>query len=287
MPYYVAAWLANIFFGFGSVASKLSSKHQLSNPWLLNFVLGVFITVFTIPIALIAGIHWPTHWGVLWLTGVSSMISGTLFVLAMYKLDISTLSPLYSFKIVFNIVIGLLFFGEQLTLQQWIFVFFIFAAGLFVSVDEKQSMRSFFRPVILLALSAVLASTLFNATIKHALGFEGFWEVNVWSNVLAMILSLITAPLFWKDLKKTQVRMYSGVTISALVYALALAFANMAYAVNIGLSSAILAVPMSMIMAILFSLIKPELLEKHTMKIYAVRFAAAGVMFWAALRLSG
>lgn len=286
MPYYVAAWLANIFFGFGSVASKLSSKHQLSNPWLLNFILGVFITVCTIPIAVVAGIHMPTHWGALWLTGVSSMISGTLYVLAMYKLDISTLSPLYSLKIVFNIIIGLLFFSERLTLEQMTFVFLVFIAGLFVGIDEKQSIRSFFRPVILLALSAVFSSTLFNATIKYALQYEGFWEVNLWSNVFAMILSLITVPLFWKDLRKTHVRQYSGTVISALVYTIALALANVAYAVNIGLSSAILAVPMSMIMAILFSIIKPELLEKHTMKVYAIRFTAAAVMFWAAVRLS-
>jgi hypothetical protein len=41
-----------------------------------------------------------------------------------------------------------------------------------------------------------------------------------------------------------------------------------------------------MILAFLFSVFAPKLLEKHTMKVYAVRFAAAAVMIAAALKLS-
>lgn len=287
MPFYVAAWLTNIFYGFGSIASKLSSKHQLSNPWLFNFVLGVIITLGTIPIAIANGVQWPIHWGALWLAGLFSALAGTLFVLAMYKLDISILSPLYSLRVAFSILLGMIFFGELLTIFQLVLVSIIFIAGLFVSVDEHLSIRSFFRPVIGLAILAVLSSAIYSATLKSAMQVEGYWEVTLWNNVLAVIITFVTVPLFWKDLRKMHMKYYSGVAISGLAYTFGALTANIAYATNIGLSAAILAVPMSMIMAILFSLIKPELLEKHTLKIYAIRLSAAAVMVWAALRLSG
>ena len=71
---------------------------------------------------------------------------------------------------------------------------------------------------------------------------------------------------------------------------LALAFgtlaANKAYAVNVSISSVITALPISMIMVFVLSIFAPKLLEKHPVKVYAVRFAAAAVMFLASLGLS-
>jgi hypothetical protein len=61
---------------------------------------------------------------------------------------------------------------------------------------------------------------------------------------------------------------------------------NKSYTDNVTISSAIISLPMSMIMAFLFSIFAPNLLEKHTLKVYAIRFTAAAIMIISALKLS-
>jgi len=45
--------------------------------------------------------------------------------------------------------------------------------------------------------------------------------------------------------------------------------------------------PFSMIFAFMFSVFAPKLLEKHTLKIYVIRFSSVAVMIWAAIQLTG
>jgi ABC-type Na+ efflux pump permease subunit len=62
--------------------------------------------------------------------------------------------------------------------------------------------------------------------------------------------------------------------------------ANAAYAGNVGIASTVISLPFSMVIAFALSIFVPKLLEKHTMKIYAIRFSAAAVMIFSALKLS-
>jgi len=71
-----------------------------------------------------------------------SCISSTLFILALSQLDVSVLTPLFSFRTVFAVILGALFLNEVLTTHQYLLVAIIFVFGLFVSVDEKFSLRS-------------------------------------------------------------------------------------------------------------------------------------------------
>ena len=64
------------------------------------------------------------------------------------------------------------------------------------------------------------------------------------------------------------------------------AFEVLALRQNISISMTIISLPVSMLFAILFSVFAPKLLEKHTMKVYAIRLIAAGIMVAAALGLS-
>lgn len=61
--------------------------------------------------------------------------------------------------------------------------------------------------------------------------------------------------------------------------------ANKAYQENVTISTAIISLPGSMILAFVLSRIKPKLLEHHTLKVYTIRFLAAAVMFYSALQL--
>jgi drug/metabolite transporter (DMT)-like permease len=286
MPFYVYAWITNIFYGLGTVAAKLSGKHQIKNPWLLNFLWNLFTLLLTIIVALWYGVRWPTHWVPILLVGLFSAISGTFYILALNLLDISVMSPLYSFRSVFSVILGVLLFREFLAPWQYFFVGLIVLLGLFVSLDEHLSIRSFFHPSIALAVLAVCASTLYGVSIKYAMQFEGYWEVVLWGSILPVVFLLPTIPLFWRDIRKPSFGGYWGVILLTVFGFFGFLTSNKAYGQNVGITSAILSIPTSMILAFIFSLIAPQLLERHTLKIYAIRFSAAAVMILAALKLT-
>lgn len=286
MPFYIFAWIANIFYSLGGVVGKLSSKHQISNPWLFNFVWTALSILITIPFALAGHIQWPTHWGLLWLFGFTAAISGTLYILSLYALDVSILGPIYNLRTALIVASGVIFFHEKLAGYQMGLVFIIILAGLFVTMDEKHGLKSFLQKSVLLGLVTIVSSAIYNSLLKYTMQYESYWVVTLWSLILAQVFLLPTIPLFWRDLKKIPLREYGGVTASTLLLTFGLFATNKAFAQNLGISSAILTIPLSMIFAFLFSVFAPKLLEKHTMKVYAIRFGAAAVMIIAALQLS-
>ena len=84
-------------------------------------------------------------------------------------------------------------------------------------------------------------------------------------------------------ISKKQVGALAVISIAGTAGMLA---ANQSYTGNVGIAATIISLPIAMVLAFLFSVFAPTLLEKHTMKTYAIRFIAAGVMLVAALRLS-
>ena len=97
---------------------------------------------------------------------------------------------------------------------------------------------------------------------------------------------LVTWPKFGKDFKKIGPKEFGATLLGALTGVVGILASNKAFASNIGVSAAIISLPISMIIAFLFSVFAPQLLEKHTLKVYFVRFAAATVMILAALKLN-
>lgn len=116
--------------------------------------------------------------------------------------------------------------------------------------------------------------------------FEGYWEVTMWGNILTMVPLILTIPLFRKEVPSVPAKSYVGASVFTLLAFFGLLAANVAYKENISITNVIIAVPLSMILAFGFSVFAPKLLEKHTMKIYTIRFAAAAIMFAAAIKVT-
>jgi uncharacterized membrane-anchored protein len=146
----------------------------------------------------------------------------------------------------------------------------------------------------------MLTLAVYNAVLKITIAENGYWPVFYWTAILGQIMLLPTIPLFLTELRSSyrrervapreliplSARQLLSVANLALISLLANLAANKAFAANVSLSAAIVSLPLSMILAFLFSVFAPELLEKHSPKIYAIRFTAAAVMFWSALQLS-
>jgi drug/metabolite transporter (DMT)-like permease len=195
------------------------------------------------------------------------------------------IGSLYNFRTAITVILGALFLGEVLSVQQYILIGIIFVFGMLITIDERFSIRSFFKRGIAIALLGVSCSALMAIFIKKAVAEAGYWDTTLWMAVLGQIWLLPTIWFFKKDIVQSTPKQYlvtAGTAVAGVLGTLAM---NKAYSLNVSISSAIISLPFSLIMAFFFSIFAPELLEKHTLKVYAVRFISAAVMIVAALNL--
>lgn len=286
MSFYVFAWIASIFYGLEAVLGKLVSKYTVANPWLFNFIWsGMTLVLISVP-SFYYGVHWPHNWLPLLLASLFYAIGGLLYIIGIYYFDISALSPMYNFRTVFAVVLAAMMLGEVLAGYQYILIGLIFVAGIFLTMDERFSVKSFFSWPMLIIMGDMLGLALMGIYIKKAVAANDFWTVTFFLALLSQILFLGTIPMFkqdWKNLSWRQIPPIIWMTIAGFVATLA---ANKAYSLNVGISVTIISLPLSMVIAFILSWFVPELLEKHSNRVYLIRFSAAVIMLAAALFLS-
>lgn len=287
MPFYLYAWIAAVAFGSVLLIAKLTSKYSLSNPWLFNFFLNLLTFLFTIPFALANHASLPKEWFYLSIAAFFNAAFYITYILSVYRLDVTVFSPLFNFRSVFAVLISVAFLGEHIGGLESVLFLLIFIAGIFVSLDEKFSIKSFFNPSVGLALLGMLFLALSNVFTKLTLQTNPVWDGTLWIDALSVLFLLTTIPLFIKDIPKLSVKQINPIIFMAFAQVIALIASNTAYKENVSVTSFIVSLPMSMIMAFVFSIIKPSLLEKHTLKIYLIRFTAVSVMIASALKLNG
>ncbi len=286
MPFYIYAWIASFSSALIVIITKLTSKHAISNAWLFNFLWTLVILLFTIPAALSHHAGLPSDWTPIIIAAFFAALWNIFFILSIYRLDVSTLSPLFNFRTVFAVLLGVLFLHENLTSYQIILFLVIVITGVFATFDEKFSIKSFFKSSTAIGLLAMLFLALNSGFIKLALVRNTIWTVNLWESIITFLLISLTIPLFYKDFKRIKINQVLPIGAMGIFQTVTNFTANIAYGVNVSVTSLIMAVPISMILAFLFSVFAPTLLEKHTYKVYTIRFAAAIIMIFAALQLS-
>lgn len=282
---YIYAWIATLSSGLVAVLQKLTSKHSIANAWLMNFFFTLFILVFLIPLALMNHAGLPHSGTNIFLAAFFDELFWTLFILSLYKLDISVISPLFNFRSIFSILLGIVFLGEVLRLQQLFLILLIIICGFFVAIDEKFKITSFFKPAVALVITAMLALALNGYFINKAAVQNSFWEITLWQGIFSQLILMFTIPLFIKDLPKIKYKQLAILFFIAFVEVFYKLAANKAFSANLGITSVIISLPSSMIIAFLFSTFAPKLLEKHSIKVYLIRFSAAAVMIFASLHL--
>lgn len=285
MTLYFFAWSASLLYGLEGIFAKLISKHSVQNPWLLNFLWMLAMLIFTIPVALFFGASIPTNWIYIFLSSIFFASACILNTLAISKLDISVLVPLFSLRTAMAVMAGALFLDEILTSTQYLLIFIIFIFGIFVSVDEKFSLKSFFTRNIFIALACMVSLVFYAIFLKMSVPVNGFWGTTLWVPIIGQFWLLFTIPFFKDEIRGVSLKQYTMVAGIGLLGVLGTLAATAAYAKNVSLATVVISLPLSMLIAFMFSVFAPELLEKHPMKVYAVRFISATVMVIAALNL--
>lgn len=287
MPFYVFAWLGALFYGLTNVTGKLVSKYAIKNAWLFTILFAFFSLLFTIPFAVYNHVGMPVAWGNLSLSALFNCGYLVFYILAICTLDISVMSPLFNFRTAMGAILGFLILGESLSALNIVLVAIIFIAGFFVSLDEKFSLKSFFRLPILYGVLMAFSLAMTSIFINKSIADTGYWETNLFNPLISFVALLLTVPLFYKDIKTLNLKQIGGTAAMAFFIAIGNIVANRAFSENVSLSTAITSLPVSMFIVFILALFAPSLLEKHSLKVYAMRFGAAFIMIAAALKISG
>ena len=195
------------------------------------------------------------------------------------------MAPMFAFRTAIAVLFGALFLGEILTTNQYILVLMIFIAGIFVNLDEQFKLKSFFNRWVAVLLACMFFLVLQAVFVKKSVPINGLWNTTFWMALLGQLWLLGTIKFFKNDIVSTTKKQYGSMVILALIGIVVVITENTAYAGNVSISAVIISLPISMVLAFLLSRLMPELLEKHTLKIYAIRLIAAAVMITAALKL--
>ena len=286
MSYITLAWIATVIYGFETIIIKLSSKYAIKNPWLFNILWNALFALLMIPVYISQPVSIPHTWTSLLIASFLSAVCCVLFMIVTYRIDVSILSPLYNVRMGLTVLFAALMLGEHLTPYQVILVGVIVIMGFLVSIDEHFSLKSFFRRDILIAMVFMVLLALYYVYLKKTILDIGYWNATVWVAVFNLIFLLPTYPKFAKDIKTLTFKQLLPVLFVSVTSTVAYIVSNKAYEANVSIASVIISFPTSMVLAFVLAVIWPTLMERHSMKVYTLRFGAAAIMFWCAVQLS-
>lgn len=280
------AWIASIASGIEPIIIKASSKSLITNPWLFNILWIAFGIPLVVLFALGHGAGLPKDWLLIAAIAISAAGFYILYTLALYKIDVSVMAPLFSLRTVFAVLLGVVFLHEKLGIAGGLLIAVIVLASPFAAYDEHLKLKAYLQKPILLAAIAMLSLALMGYFTNLSANRNGYATTLLWQDFLVLVVLLPTlkfAHINRRTITRKRLLPFILLGIMAFLYT---ASVTKAYAVNLALSSAIVSLPLSMLFAAGLSVKYGELLEKHPLHVYAVRFTAGLTMVASAIALS-
>lgn len=281
------AWVACIASGITPLVIKASSKSLVKSPWLFNLLWLAFGIPLVVILAIFKGGGLPSNWSSVMLLSLSSALFYIFYTVSLYKLDVTTMGPLFSLRTVFAVILGIVILNERIGILGIALIVVIVLLSPLAAYDEHLKIKAFFRKYVLLAVIAMVSLAFMGYFTNISVARNGYATTLLWQDILTLLMLLPTLKLVKKaegekfTVKKLYPFMMLGLT--GFTYTVT---ATLAYAHNLALSSVIVSLPLSMIFAYLLSRKYARFLEKHPPKVYAIRFLAAFIMVGCAIWLS-
>lgn len=286
MPYYIFAFLAAIFFGLATIFGKLTGKYGIKNIYLFNFLWGFFDAVVLLPVLALTDVKWPREYFNLLFASFIWAYGGLLWIYCLSKIDVSIVTSLGNLRTGFTVLLGVLFFKEVLQFDQYLYIILIFICGFLATYDGKIHKVKFFEKNIWLLILSTLFFSGQGFFIGRSVMVNGLWTTSIGVIYLGTLMLLPTYFLFKKDLLNLNRKGLLGTFITAIIATIGTVSSNKAMSGNVSIASTIISIPVALILAPLFSLLFPSLLEKNSLKVYLVRFSATGLMIFCAWKLT-
>lgn len=280
------AWIASLASTAIPLITKATSKTLVKNSWLFNILWVAFSIPFLLILALMKGGGIPTNWIYLLLLSGCYSLYYICITLAVYKLDVTVVSPLFSLRAVFAVLLGIIFLHERISPLGLMLITLIIAATPLSAYNEKLRLKSFLHKHVFVAIFAMLMLALVGFFSHTSVAINGYATTLLWQGPLALIFLLPT--LKFIDFKhetftRKSFTPFIALGISGFIYTIT---ATTAYAHNLAISSIIVSLPLSMIFAYLLSKVNSHFFEKQSNKVYIIRFSGAFIMVGAGIWLS-
>lgn len=287
MSFVLIIWLSSLAFGLQTIIGKLTAKYSLSNPWQLNFFWTTFNLLLVLPIALAFGVaKVPNKLFPYMIAGLCLALGNILLTYSIYKLDVTVLSPLFSLRSAFTAILGAIFLNEHFSFFQYLLITAIFISGMLIQVDEHFSIKKFRFNHLKYGIACMFFLALSGITIKIASTNGTYWNNMLWINGFTSLFLTTTIPLFIKEIKQTPITKYIGALGYSLSGGLGRLFMFFGIAINATITTVVISLPVSMLITIPLSYVFPQLLEKHSTKIYLYRLLLAALMIGCSIKLS-
>lgn len=288
-PYILFSFLAAFGFALANLSNKFASKHKISNNWVLLFYYYLTIIPFLFLLPLIFNVTIPTSgWSYIFLYAVAFFIGNIFFTIAIYKLDVSTFAPFFQLQTAFIAILAFIFLKERFPLENYLPIAIMVLGSILVSMDEGISFKSYLKLATLLIIFQQLFHGFSNLFAGFALKSMNSFTFIFWGDLIASLLVLSIIPFVGIKKLKVSFSQVKPLFLGSLFSTIAATSLFTAFQTNVTISSALalLTSPIVLLLTILTSTFRPDLLEHHTRKVYIIRAIGVVAILLSALKLS-
>jgi uncharacterized membrane protein len=288
-PYVIFSVLAALLFSLSGLISKYVSKHCIHDSWALLFYADLAFVPFLLLLPAFFPVSLPRQgWGFIALYAVTFFAGHLLFIRAIYRLDASTFAPFFQLQSGLIAVLAFLLLGERFAPSNYLFLAFMLAGAVVVTLDERMSMRSFFQSATLLIVLQQLLHAFSNICAGFALRSMNSFTFLFWGDLLVSLLALAAAPLAGVSRLRVRAAQVRPLFAAGLLSVSGAVLFFTAYESNVTLSSALalLSAPIILLLTVVSSVWRPELLEHHGAKVYLLRAIGVAMILGGALGIA-
>jgi len=288
-PYVFFSILAAISFALSTLIIKFTSKHRISNSWVLLFYyyLGLVPSLFLIP--LIFKVDFPEGgWVFVVLYAFAFFLGSIFFTKALYRLDASTIAPFYHLQSLFIIILAFFFLNERFSFEKYLFGIMMIIGSLFITLDEKMNIKTYFKIGVLLIVMQQFFHAISNIFAGFALKQMNSFTFIFWGDLVAVSFVFLLIPFVGASKFKVSFNQIKPLLISGFFSTIGATSLFTAFMFNITISSilSLLASPIVFVLAVIASIVKPNLLEHHSLRVYIVRGIGFFLILFGAINLS-
>lgn len=288
--YVIFSLIAAFGWALSGLANKFASKHKISNNWVFLFYYYLTFIPFLLCVPLLFRVTIPPSdaWIFIFSYATAFFIGNIFGVVALYKLDISTIEPFKQLQVALIAILAFLFLGEHFPLISYAFILLMVLGSVLVTFDERIHIKSYFRFGVFL---------IFLQQISHASSnlFAGFALKNInsftfifWGDLIASLIALFIIPFIGVNKLKVTFSQVKPLLVGSFFSTIAATSLFTAFQSNVTISSslAFLTAPIILLFTFILSIFKPGLLEHHTNKVYFIRLIGVLLILFGAIKLS-
>ena len=218
MDFYL--WLtlaAAVIYTLATLCMKRSSSAGVG-PWRTTVVWNAILAVMALPFWFTGSqdYSWETLFGPLLVS--SLFFLGQLFnALAIYKGDVSVVTPIMGTKVVFVSILAIYFLSDETNPLIWIGVI-LSAAAIFLFRGSTHAEKKRLLPSILLGLLSAFSFGCFDIFMQqsgHSLGFE---DVVARTFTFSFLWSLLLIPRFHSSIQQVTKRTWSWLILGGILH---------------------------------------------------------------------